>query len=246
MSLSATFVGIDLAWGYQNPSGVAVLCYEQETLRELAPAQRLHTDEQIVKAIAQHATATDILVIAIDAPLVVPNQFGERPVEKEMRRRYARYHAACHPANRRLLGNPPRGERLCALLARELGVHLTPSPPVQQACRIAFEVYPHAALVTLFRLPRVLQYKARPGRNFYHRLQQMEEYLEHLRRLSRPPLRFPEWAEQVPSTASLWKSFEDRVDALFCAWLAAHAWLHGGEVIGEASTGTIWLPYPLD
>lgn len=245
MSLSATFVGIDLAWGYRNPSGVAVLGYEQETLQELTPAQWLHNDEQIVETIAQYA-GTDTLVIAIDAPLVVPNQVGERPVEKEMRRRYARYHAACHPANRRLLGNPPRGEQLCALLAQKVGIHVAPSPPVQQACRIAFEVYPHAALVTLFRLPQVLQYKARRGRSFCHRLQQMEQYLEHLRRLSHPTLCFPEWAEQAPSTASLWKSFEDRVDALFCAWLAARAWLYGGEVVGEASTGTIWLPYPPD
>ncbi|MDW8290502.1 MAG: DUF429 domain-containing protein [Armatimonadota bacterium] len=235
------FVGIDLAWGERNPSGLAMLRWQEECLHEVFPAQRLHTDEQICLAIAEQGCG-ETIVVAIDAPLVVPNWTGERPVEGEMRRRFSRYHAACHPANRRLLGDPPRGERLCALLAERLGVQVLPAPPVQQPCRVAFEVYPHAALVQLFGLPRVLEYKARAGRSLAYRREQMQAYIELLTRLSAPALQPPEWLHELPESAADLKRFEDQVDALFCAWLAARAWWHGGEVVGEARTGTIWLP----
>lgn len=241
MCSEVLFVGIDLAWGERNPSGLAMLRWRERALYEVVPAQRLHTDEQICRAIAEQLHGEG-LVIAIDAPLVVPNRTGERPVEREMRRRFARHHAACHPANRCLLGDPPRGERLCALVAERLGVQVLPAPPVRQPCRVAFEVYPHAATVRLFGLPRILQYKARRGRNLAYRREQMQRYVDLLARLPPPILRLPEWLGEVPNTAAALKGLEDRADALFCAWLAARAWWQGGEVVGEESTGTIWLP----
>ncbi|GIV21345.1 MAG: hypothetical protein KatS3mg023_3096 [Armatimonadota bacterium] len=234
-------MGIDLAWGNRNPSGLAILRWQGEALHEVTPAQLPVTDEQICQAVAAQDDG-GTLVIAIDAPLIVPNFSGERPVEREMRRRFARCHATCHPANRQLLGDPPRGERLCTLLAEKLGVQVMLAPPRRQYCRVAFEVYPHAAMVRLFDLPRVLQYKARPGRSLAYRREQMQRYIELLGCLPHPPLRLPDWLNPVPETAAELKRFEDRVDALFCAWLAARAWMHGGEVVGEESTGTIWLP----
>jgi len=237
----ALWVGIDLAWGTRNPSGLAMLEWREDRLCEVAPTQLVYSDEEICRAIAEQDVG-NTLVIAVDAPLVVPNLTGERPVEGEMRRRFARYHAACHPANRRLLGEPPRGERLCALLAERLNVQVAPAPPVRQACRVAFEVYPHAAMVRLFRLPRILEYKARSGRGVAYRREQMQRYVGLLRQLPVPKLGLPDWLSEVPETPAGLKRFEDRLDALFCAWLAARAWWYGGEVLGEAHTGTIWLP----
>ena len=237
----AVFVGIDLAWGARRPSGVALLGEHGGLLQELVPAQLWGTDEDICHAIAEQDSG-HTLVIAVDAPLVVPNDAGERPVETEMRRRFARYHAACHPANRRLLGEPPRGERLCARLAQTLQVQLVPAPLLREDCRVVFEVYPHAAMVRLFQLPRVLEYKARRGRSLADRREQMQTYIHLLHRLPAPPLTPPPWLCNIPHAPAELKRFEDKVDALFCAWLAAHAWRYGGEVLGEASTGTIWLP----
>lgn len=237
----ALWVGIDLAWGTRNPSGLAMLEWREDRLCEVAPTQLGYSDEEICLSIAERDVC-DTLIIAIDAPLVVPNLTGERPVEGEMRRRFARYHAACHPANRRLLGEPPRGERLCALLAERLNVQVAPAPPVRQACRVAFEVYPHAAMVRLFRLPRILEYKARSGRGLAYRREQMQRYVGLLKQLPVPKLYLPDWLSEVPETPAGLKRFEDRLDALFCAWLAARAWWYGGEVLGEAHTGTIWLP----
>jgi len=237
----ALWVGIDLAWGTRNPSGLTMLEWREDGLAEVEPTQLVYTDEEICRVIAEQ-DAGNTLVIAVDAPLVVPNLTGERPVEGEMRRRFARYHAACHPANRRLLGEPPRGEHLCAMLVERLNVEVAPAPPIRQACRVAFEVYPHAAMVRLFRLPRILEYKARSGRDMAYRRGQMQRYVGLLKQLPAPKLYLPAWLSEIPETRVELKRFEDRVDALFCAWLAARAWWYGGEVLGEAHTGTIWLP----
>lgn len=238
---SSLFVGIDLAWGNRSLSGLAMLRWHENILQEVLPTQLLYSDDEICRTIAKYDELESV-VIAIDAPLVVPNLTGERPVEAEIRRRFARYHAACHPASRRLLGDPPRGEQLCTLLMQQLSVQPYPAPPVQQPCRIAFEVYPHAAMVRLFGLPRILEYKARPGRSLLYRRGQMEAYIDLLACLPHPPLDLPDWLVDIPETAAGLKRFEDRIDALFCAWLAARAWMYGGEVLGAADTGAIWLP----
>jgi len=235
------FAGIDLAWGNRKPSGVALLRLEGDTVAEVCPARLEQTDEAIAAAIAQADTG-QTLVIAVDAPLVVPNLTGERPVEREMRRRFARYHAGCHPANRRILGEPPRGERLCRVLAQQLNAHVVVAPPVRAPCRVVFEVYPHAAMVALFSLPRILEYKARAGRSVSYRREQMQEYVRLLHQLQQPALNVPCWLCELPETSAALKRLEDRLDALFCAWLAARAWLAGGEALGDMCSGSIWLP----
>jgi predicted RNase H-like nuclease len=75
-----------------------------------------------------------------------------------------------------------------------------------------------------------------------YRRGQMQRYVGLLKQLPAPKLYLPAWLSEIPETRVELKRFEDRVDALFCAWLAARAWWYGGEVLGEAHTGTIWLP----
>lgn len=232
------FVGIDLAWGERRPSGVAVLTLRDGCLQEAVPTCTVQTDEQICEILGAFSDA-EVLSVAVDAPLIVPNRTGERPVEGLMRRRFARQHAGCHPANRQLLGDPPRGERLCRLLGERLGIRVDTASPQREPCRVVFEVYPHAALVKLFCLPRILEYKARKGRSLASRREQMQEYIHLLGTLSEPTLCLPAWMAEIPPVL---KPFEDKVDALFCAWLAARAWYVGGEVLGDLETGSIWLP----
>ena len=50
--------------------------------------------------------------VAIDAPLVVPNATGQRPVDRLVTRQYGRFHAGAYPANRRLLGDKIRAAQL--------------------------------------------------------------------------------------------------------------------------------------
>lgn len=86
------FVGLDLAWGERNPTGVAVLDADGR-LRHLGTAG---DDASILAALAPF-TAGDCLV-AVDAPLIVPNRTGHRPAEREFNRVFARFHAGARPA----------------------------------------------------------------------------------------------------------------------------------------------------
>ncbi|PYV75791.1 MAG: hypothetical protein DMG96_16085 [Acidobacteria bacterium] len=71
------FVGIDLAWGEHKPSGAAII--NENGIIDRARAD-LRTNEEICD-FAGLASGNGA-VIAIDAPLIVKNLTGQRPVDK--------------------------------------------------------------------------------------------------------------------------------------------------------------------
>ena len=86
------FVGIDLAWGDRNPTGLAVL----DDDGRLVLVDTVGTDDEIVAALAAYDGAA---LVAIDAPLVVTNPTGNRPAEAALNRDFARFDAGAHPSN---------------------------------------------------------------------------------------------------------------------------------------------------
>jgi predicted RNase H-like nuclease/ppGpp synthetase/RelA/SpoT-type nucleotidyltranferase len=224
-----TYLGIDLAWGEQNATGVAVL----DAACRLLHVSRVRTDDEIEAAVAPYAG--NGLVAGIDAPLVVTNPTGSRPAERALSADSRRFHAWTHPSN---TGKPQfadgtRGARVAERLG--LVVHET-----------ALEVYPHAALVALFDLERILTYKDKRGRD-----------LEHLRS---EMLRLMGLVERVVTTDEAWSGLretvvgatrksqlrvvEDQVDAVVCAYVAWFADRHPDRVTayGDDETGIIVTP----
>ena len=86
------FVGIDLAWGERNPTGLAVL----DEGGRLVHVETVRTDEEIVAALAPYDGP---VLVAFDAPLVVTNPTGNRPAEAALNRDFARFDAGAHPSN---------------------------------------------------------------------------------------------------------------------------------------------------
>ncbi len=116
-----------------------------------------------------------------------------------------------------------------------------------------FECYPHAALVSLFRLPRILPYKARglkrPLNVRWRAFGRLKALLRGLRR-AEPALQMPEellrHPRRPPARRSL-KSQEDLLDAVACAYTALHAWYWGPEgyaLFGDLRAGHILVPLP--
>lgn len=72
------FIGIDLAWTYKNETGICIMtdAGEIEYLRSA-----VFSDEDIVELIK--SCSHEDVCIAIDAPLVVPNETGSRAAERE-------------------------------------------------------------------------------------------------------------------------------------------------------------------
>ncbi len=254
------FLGLDLAWGDKNTSGGLVLFYSPDgnnhgTILDVTEA--LGDDDEIVAWVRRWdaEAGAEGLVLGVDAPLLVPNLTGKRPCEAEIGRRFARFQAGAHPANRTIFKDSVRGERLVARLA-EHGVTDNPylDAPRQAGVRQMMEVFPHPAHVILFGLARTLKYKAKPGRDYASRWAAMNEYSRLLRGLTAhdPPLKLPpDWppADTRGIIAGALKRLEDGMDALTCAYIVYWYWWHGregAEVLGDLTDGYIVIPHRPD
>jgi predicted RNase H-like nuclease len=248
------FIGLDLAWGQKNTSGGVVLRYEGDGPAAVVDVQEaLGDDEAILGWIDEWDRERQGILIGVDAPLWVPNLTGKRFAEAEVGRRFARFQAGAHPANRTLFKGYVRGEELVEKLAARRIVH---DPYLTEAwmpkVRRVMEVFPHPAHVILFGLPRTLKYKAKPGRDYPSRWAAMNEYTRLLRSLrqSVPPLSLSEDWPPIDVTGLrgiALKHLEDALDALTCAYIVLWYWHHGsegGEVIGDMPSGYIVVPRP--
>jgi predicted RNase H-like nuclease len=246
-----TFIGVDLAWSPRNPTGAAALRGDAGGA-ELIDHALLGDDRSIVDYVARHA-GEGPAIVAVDAPLWVPNQDGRRPGETELGRAFGRYQAGAHPANRRLLAfdGVVRGEALVAALA-QCGFTHAPEVVAGAPTRQVIEVFPHPAMVALFGLHRTLKYKAKPGRTADLRLGEWRRYQRHLDALAQddPPLR-GQAALTARDVAALrgrrLKDYEDQVDALMCAYIGLYAFRWGMsrcQVFGTFEGGYIFTPVP--
>jgi predicted RNase H-like nuclease len=237
------FVGVDLAWGLRNPTGVAVV----DADGRLVQVGAARDDADVLAALRPYVRGA--CRIGFDAPLVVTNPTGQRPAETALNRDFRRFQAGAHPAN---TGKPefadgPRAARL----ARALGLDLDPR---STAPRRAIEVYPHAAMVALFRLPRTLKYKAKPGRDLDQLRSELLLLMDGLEGLAQAavPLQVAAhegWVElrrQVVTARrkSDLRRVEDPVDAVMCAYVAMYAERcpAGVTIYGDVASGCIVTP----
>ncbi|MBC7098697.1 DUF429 domain-containing protein [Candidatus Bipolaricaulota bacterium] len=241
------FVGLDLAWSARNPSGLVVLERAKGGWFPSHWSAELGDDLEIVEFIAEAVGAGPAL-IAIDAPLIVPNETGSRPCDRELSRVYRKREGGALPVSRTGLGGVVRGEVLVEKLS-ELGFELTAQVEKGAAVRQVVEVFPHPAMVELFGLERTLKYKAKKGRPLEFRLKEFSQYVELLRSLKR-------WQPALAAGALLpkalhglrgraLKALEDLLDACFCAYIGLWLWHWGPQgyrVFGSKQAGFIVVP----
>ena len=112
-------IGIDLAWGLKQPTGLAVL----DDAGRLVHVSAVRTDEQIETALAPVTAGP--CIVAIDAPLVVTNATGNRAAERALTADFARFQAGAHPTN---TGKPEftDGDTRGGRIGRRLGLDLDP------------------------------------------------------------------------------------------------------------------------
>jgi len=231
------FIGVDLGW-YGKPSGLAALSLTRSGLK-LGDVTRLDDTAEILRWIQTQVGSHDS-VVAVDAPLVIRNRTGIRPAERELNADFRRFHAGCHPAN---LGRP-FAANVCSF-SRRLAVrgfsHGT-NLKARQKGKFQIEVHPHAATVRFFDLPQIVKYKR--GRRAARAAE-----LGRLRALmmSRLPWMNPPLALSLPPVpeAGPLKPVEDQIDAVLCAYIAAHWWFWGAarnRVYGDAVRGYVVVP----
>jgi len=140
------YLGIDFAWSRNNFSALTLL--EENRLIETV---YLQSDEEILAYI--HKIQPD--KIGVDAALEVPNETGNRMIENQILKDFARYKLGVYPINRQIMDRLYGGNRAEELFAQLNGYRLREN---------LFEVYTHATILRCFTQDRVLPYKRKKGR----------------------------------------------------------------------------------
>ncbi len=233
-------IGIDLAWGDKKSDGVCVIEAQGKNAHIKGFAYP-HGDADLLEFLQIALNGAKQALITIDGPIICPNKTGTRPVDRLTHTLFHREHAACHPANSTKCPRPPR------ILRKLKSLGFTPGWEIKLGGKIAAEVYPHPAMVRLFKLPRIVKYKrgrVAERRKEFRRLQRL------MRKLISTEFPFLSLTTETHSLLrSSWsKTIEDKTDALFCALVGLWHWHYRGrrsEVIGDLRTGFILLPEDL-
>ena len=233
------FVGLDLAWGEKSQTGVAAVDSDGRLLH-VGVAQ---DDASILNAVAPFTG--DVCLVAIDAPLIVPNETGARPCETALNRDFHRFEAGARPAFR---GKPefmyPRGARLANALDLDMD-------PTSTSSRRAIEVFPHPATVVLFDLDKTLKYKRGSFDDRKRELLKLMTLIEGLDEAT-PRLRVNRsvtWVElrkrvEDATRPGQLDRDEDPVDAVVCAYVGLYRYHRPEDVAtyGDYGTGYIVTP----
>ncbi len=229
------FVGLDLAWGTRARTGLAVV----DDAGALVASGSAVGDDEIAAWLRTHAA--EVVVAAVDAPLVVPNATGQRRCETEISRAFWRFKIGAHSSNRsRAAFDPPRA----ATLADRFGWSVDPAHHGTVEAPVCLEVYPHPAMVALFGLAERIAYKSGPAR-----AAGFAQLVGHLAEIAQLRLaEHPRWAELTrvvadPRRGDLTR-IEDELDAILCAHLA-WLWHHRPgtlRVYGSLADGYIVAP----
>lgn len=216
------FLGLDLGWT-TGATGAAAL----DGAGRLSASGRVRTDDEIAAWI--NAQAGNVVVAAVDAPLVVPNESGMRLPERLIGKTFGAFGASAHTSNKAKFGHErPRAARL----AERFGWAVDPATPTGAGETVCVEVYPHPAMVGLFELGYRLDYKKG---NEQRRAPGFAALMSHLESVPELALEdYARWAElraivAQPQPGDL-NRVEDELDAILCAHLA-WLWHHRREAV---------------
>ncbi|MDZ7640310.1 MAG: DUF429 domain-containing protein [Bryobacterales bacterium] len=168
-------------------------------------------------------------LVAIDAPTIIRNETGMRPCEREMHRRFGRYHAGCYPANlgSRFASTAPsafrRASRRRASRTRRESPQIQPLPGSRYSPR---GLNPLLFINAHHRYKKGTVAQRRAG------LLQFQFLLcECL--ATREPRVMPFQLPPVPGNGgAILKAHEDRLDAILCAYIGAWWWYSRAQTCG--------------
>ena len=241
------FTGFDSAWGGTQRGALCNLHGRVQNgslvLNIESPIRDVNWDEAIA-CINGYGERSDH-IIAIDQGLVVPNETGMRPVERQLARALmGTYKCGAHASN---TGNtrcygPQAGIWRYQQALLQNGYQQCPLAVAQRKPgRFYFECYPHPALLGLFELDRILPYKIHKRDR-----QGWQHIINLLRSLKDRELSIENVQHVVSLDLEQRKLHEDWLDSLIAAYVAAYWWWYGtsrSAILGSLSTGYMVTPY---
>jgi predicted RNase H-like nuclease len=240
--MQAVFTGFDSAWGIAKPGALCNLLLLDDSLR--LASEPTQTDWASALNRARQKLDVDLQVWAIDQPLLVSNANSCRPVERDLARALmGDFGCGAHSSNRKMaaFGEDAPVWALLRVLQEEGYIHNPMAIPSATAGRFYFECFPHPAIIGLFDLNRILQYKVD------HRNQTDWQRLVRLvRSLVSAELPIRNIENFVPENLPQNKRNEDNLDSIISGYTAAYWWKFGVQrstVVGDLSTGYMVTPH---
>ena len=238
-------IGIDMAWvPEKNGSGIAAGSISDSCLVVDDVRSGIIGFANVAKYVED---AHDVQGIAVDAPLIIRNQFGRRRCESELSAAYGSRWASTHSSN---LDKFPDAApvRLGDLLTR-LG-HLHLGQPGRARWQV--ECYPHPAIIEVFGLEKRLAYKK--GTVAERRIGQakLAGLIKRLKSDPVLPLSVSAAHQDVLDesritelTGAELKTNEDGLDAIVCLYIAGlYAVGTSMQIFGDVDDGYIVVPAP--
>ncbi len=215
------YVGIDLAWTKKRPSG---LCILNDSGQILFWETALLRDKDIVDVIQKYNDGT--LQIAIDAPLVVPNENGSRPCDRLFRKHRVHGHAlGIFVSNRAFLNKTYgmiRGELLTQTLLDNIPQCSLRANPTNTGSWIRAP-FPPALVYGLFPALTPIEHKVKSKKPYAHYQNDMRRLLSFiysiLKELKNPSSvieQVEEWRKEINKKNH--KHIEDAIDGFLCAY----------------------------
>ncbi len=231
------FIGIDLAWTTKNETGICVLDDRGNILHLSA---EVYTNDELIDIIQefyQHPT-----FVAIDAPIVVPNETGSRPAESALARDLIHNHRirAFHCSRSYLTKHYGgiRAEEIAQRLISDMNFKVG----YFQGEDSVVETLPTGIIAGLFPEHAPFKYKIKKGVS----TQFAGEELIRLASLFEENGLLDELAinPQLKYSKNLHKHLEDQIDAFLCAFMGYRLQYKGTKVLiyGDYSNGFILLP----
>ena len=231
--------GVDLAWQSQkNSSGVCIGKIYDDALRvtELYPAMY-----GIAKVLEVLLGASNLCGIAIDAPLIIKNQSGQRLCEKNLSKLYGSRWAAAYPTNKTLYPNAKSVELSCRL-EQEGFLHLGSE-------KWQIECYPYPAIIETFGLEKRLPYKKGKVLDRKNGQKRLANFLKALSGSKVLKLDFEIDAPIIDERyidslrGNQLKINEDALDSILCLYIAALYRLGiKSTTFGTVESGYIYVP----
>jgi predicted house-cleaning noncanonical NTP pyrophosphatase (MazG superfamily)/predicted RNase H-like nuclease len=256
-------LGIDTAWTNAEPSGVAVLKYNEYKKYEIVRLGRSYEEfikgnidwnenvsgsapdmKKIIDACSYDGY--NISAVALDIPLSPFPITGRRAAEHLISVKYGRYGASTHSPNKERPG----------LISQRIFKQL-------KECEFNFaykyeeepvfiEVYPHAAIIELLNLHKRLPYKVSkkckywPEASTEERNKKLIQNLNYLRNeLSKWVPNIADYLHELNASEKYsnkyFKGYEDALDSIICAIVGCFYMDHEAEAYGDEK-GAIWVP----
>jgi predicted RNase H-like nuclease len=230
--------GFDMAWRPEkNNSALAIGELVGTELNVLSCRIATQSVEEWVADIVSAA----IEGIAIDAPLIIRNQDGQRECEAELNTVFRAAKAGCHPSNLNLYPNAA-SVRAAEMLRLHGFQHLGKK-------HFMLECYPHPSMVEIFGWRERLLYKRGSVSDRKQGQLQLAQAILSLQAADvslvlEDPILGCLQADYICNLRGVAvKANEDLLDALVCLYIAAlYKMGQAAYVFGDVESGYVWVP----